>query len=70
MKSCDLLRQQLDKSSTGLNFYAFGTFPGSLGNYAGRYKGIPTITVELPTIDYKLAPAYFGQMEKRSQCFH
>lgn len=69
VKSCDLLKQQLDKSSTGLNFYAYGTFPGSLGNYAGRYKGIPTITVELPTIDYKLAPLYFGQMEKGLNVF-
>ncbi len=69
VKSCDLLRQQLDKSATGLNFYAYGTFPGSLGNYAGRYKGIPTITVELPTIDYKMAPVYFGQMEKGLNVF-
>jgi protein MpaA len=69
IKSCDILKQQLDKSATGLNFYAFGTFPGSLGNYAGRYKGIPTITVELPTIDYKMAPVYFGQMEKGLNVF-
>jgi protein MpaA len=69
IKSCDILRQQLDKSATGLNFYAFGTFPGSLGNYSGRYKGIPTITVELPTIDYKMAPVYFGQMEKGLNVF-
>lgn len=64
IESCDLLREQMSKSATGLNFYAYGTFPGSLGNYAGRHKGIPTITVELPTIDYRMAPVYFGQMEK------
>ena len=64
VESCDLLREQMSKSATGLNFYAYGTFPGSLGNYAGRHKGIPTITVELPTIDAKMAPVYFGQMEK------
>lgn len=69
VKSCDLLRQQLDKSATGLNFYAYGTFPGSLGNYAGKHRGIPTITVELPTTDYKLAPVYFGQMEKGLNVF-
>lgn len=69
VKSCDLLKKQLEKSSTGLNFYAYGTFPGSLGNYAGKHKGIPTITVELPTIDYKLAPVYFGQMEKGLNVF-
>ena len=69
IKSCDLLRQQLDKSATGLNFFPWGTFPGSLGNYAGRYRGIPTITVELPTIDYKMAPVYFGQMEKGLNVF-
>jgi protein MpaA len=69
VKSCDLLRKQLEKSATGLNFFAYGTFPGSLGNYAGRHKGIPTITVELPTTDYKLAPVYFGQMEKGLNVF-
>ena len=25
-----------------------GTYPGSLGNYAGVYKGIPVVTLELP----------------------
>ncbi|MCP4432531.1 MAG: murein peptide amidase A [Gammaproteobacteria bacterium] len=25
-----------------------GTYPGSLGNYAGMYRGIPVITLELP----------------------
>ncbi|MDH3389457.1 MAG: hypothetical protein OEN02_16320, partial [Gammaproteobacteria bacterium] len=25
-----------------------GTYPGSLGNYAGTYLGVPVITLELP----------------------
>ena len=25
-----------------------GTYPGSLGNYAGVYLGVPVVTLELP----------------------
>lgn len=28
-----------------------GTYPGSLGNYAGIYLGVPVITLELPHAD-------------------
>ncbi len=69
IESCDLLKQQLDKSATGLTFYPWGTFPGSLGNYAGKHKGIPTLTVELPTTNSQLAPVYFGKMEKGLKVF-
>lgn len=30
-----------------LNLYLFGTFPGSLGNYAGMTRNVPVITIEL-----------------------
>ncbi len=36
------------KNTKALDFKAFGVWPGSLGNYAGRYKQIPVYTVELP----------------------
>lgn len=36
-----------------------GFFPGSLGNYAGQERGIPTLTLELPTADPKQADAYW-----------
>jgi protein MpaA len=31
-----------------LKLHLLGTYPGSLGNYAGTYLGIPVITLELP----------------------
>lgn len=31
-----------------LHLYLLGTYPGSLGNYAGKHLNIPVITVELP----------------------
>lgn len=31
-----------------LNLRLLGTFPGSLGNYAGTYLGVPVVTLELP----------------------
>jgi protein MpaA len=46
------LRRQLRAISSGF-------FPGSLGNYAGQEKGIPTLTLELPTADSAKAPAYW-----------
>lgn len=31
-----------------LKLHLLGTYPGSLGNYAGMYLGVPVITLELP----------------------
>jgi len=31
-----------------LRLHLLGTYPGSLGNYAGLYRGVPVITLELP----------------------
>jgi protein MpaA len=67
--SCDFLKKELEKSNSGLKLVVFGTFPGSLGNYAGRLRGIPTITTELPTMDYKMAPIYFSKMEDAVKIF-
>lgn len=36
-----------------------GFFPGSLGNYAGQERGIPTLTLELPTADPRQADNYW-----------
>ncbi len=42
-----------------LNAISGGFFPGSLGNYAGQERGLPTITLELPTAKPELAKAYW-----------
>jgi protein MpaA len=57
VQECLKLRAQLKAVSTGF-------FPGSLGNYAGRELGIPTVTLELPTADPRKAEAYWKQFIK------
>lgn len=51
-KSCEKLKKALNAISG--NFY-----PGSLGNYAGRELGIPTVTLELPSADPRKAALYW-----------
>jgi protein MpaA len=41
------------RNSKDLDFKAYGVWPGSLGNYSGRYKQIPVYTLELPPGDSK-----------------
>jgi protein MpaA len=54
---CIRLQRELKAKSTGY-------FPGSLGNYAGRELGIPTITLELPTADGAKAEAYWNKFSQ------
>lgn len=54
--ACYQLRNQLKAKSTGF-------FPGSLGNYAGIEKGIPTITLELPSANPKVADFYWKKFK-------
>ena len=68
VKSCEELRKSMAASST-IRVFAFGTFPGSLGNYAGKVLGIPTFTVELPTANHTLAGSYFANMENGLKAF-
>jgi protein MpaA len=53
---CYQLRNRLRAKSTGY-------FPGSLGNYAGVERGIPTVTLELPSANPKLADAYWKKFQ-------
>ena len=41
----------------------FGVFPGSLGNYAAKERGIPTYTLELPSSDPRRGAEYWAQMK-------
>lgn len=47
----DLLKT-MSKSAKGYKIKNYPFFPGSLGNYAGNERGIPTYTLELPSSDY------------------
>lgn len=57
VQKCQELRQAVRAKSTGF-------FPGSLGNYSGVELGIPTITLELPTADYRFAIKYWEMFKK------
>lgn len=69
VESCDFLKENLKKVTTIIKFHAYGAFPGSLGNFAGRKLGIPTITPELPTSNASEAAFYFGEMEQSTRLF-
>ncbi len=51
-RACERLRQELKASSGGF-------YPGSLGNFAGKELGIPTLTLELPSAEAKKAESYW-----------
>jgi murein peptide amidase A len=57
IQKCEELRKAVKANSTGF-------FPGSLGNYSGVELGIPTITLELPTADYRYAVQYWERFKK------
>ncbi|MBC7385069.1 MAG: hypothetical protein H7301_02765 [Cryobacterium sp.] len=54
--ACYQLRSRLRAKSTGY-------FPGSLGNFAGIEQGIPTITLELPSANPKLADGFWKKFQ-------
>ncbi|MCC6277650.1 MAG: succinylglutamate desuccinylase/aspartoacylase family protein [Oligoflexia bacterium] len=63
IKSCEELRTSVKKASVDYNFLRYGFFPGSLGNFAGKERGIPTLTLELPTTDHTKAKSYFERLK-------
>lgn len=69
VEACEEMKGAVKKAADSLEFYAYGVFPGSLGNYAGKQKGIPTFTVELPTTKWEYAAKYFGDLEMPTELF-
>lgn len=67
--SCEELKKAIKTATPDLRLFAFGNFPGSLGNYAGKQRGIPTITTELPSTNPRHAQKYFAMMEKGTRTF-
>lgn len=57
---CIKLREQVRAVSGGF-------FPGSLGNFAGRELGIPTLTLELPSADAKKSHFYWRKFSQGIQ---
>ena len=52
-----LIQMSKDASDYKIENYPF--FPGSLGNWAGKERDIPTYTLELPTTDPSKSPQYW-----------
>lgn len=53
---CYMLRNRLRAKSTGY-------FPGSLGNYSGVERGIPTVTLELPSANPNQAEPFWKKFQ-------
>lgn len=47
-KSAKVLLEQMSEKSSGYKISNYPIFPGSLGNWSGKEKHIPTYTLELP----------------------
>ncbi|CBW26942.1 putative lipoprotein [Halobacteriovorax marinus SJ] len=51
---------QMSKMANGYKIKNYPFFPGSLGNYAGNERNIPTYTLELPTSDNRKHKKYWA----------
>jgi protein MpaA len=69
LKSLRGLKEAVKKATPSLKYFEYGHFPGSLGNFAGKQRGIPTLTAELPTADAQFAAYYFGLIEEGTRIF-
>ncbi len=54
---------QMSKKAKGYRIKNYPFFPGSLGNYAGNERGIPTFTLELPSSDNRRHKEYWNQFK-------
>jgi len=59
LRANELLIQMSQKAS-GYKIKNYPFFPGSLGNWAGNERGIPTYTLELPTADNRNHKKYWA----------
>jgi murein peptide amidase A len=56
-KKAKMFAQVISEKSKNYRIVDYSFYPGSLGNYAGNERGIPTVTLELKTTD----PDKFGE---------
>lgn len=62
VKAHELLNQ-MSKDASGYNIKDYPFFPGSLGNWAGQERNIPTYTLELPSADPRKSNEYWKLFE-------
>ncbi len=58
-ESAKKIVHSMAKTAKNYRVVEYSFYPGSLGNYAGIERGIPTVTLELESIDPKKAEIYF-----------
>jgi protein MpaA len=71
-KKANELLIQMSKQSSGYRIKNYPFFPGSLGNWAGNERGIPTYTLELPSSDNRNSKKYWRLFQNaiRSALLH
>jgi protein MpaA len=60
-KQAKSLADAISRKSNNYRVVDYSFYPGSLGNFAGNERQIPTITLELATTDVKKVDAYWSQ---------
>lgn len=55
---------QMSQKAEGYKVQKFPFYPGSLGNWAGQERQIPTYTLELPSSDFSKADEYWTLFKK------
>ena len=58
-KKASQLLVQMSRKASGYRIKNYPFFPGSLGNWAGNERGIPTYTLELPSSDNRKHKEYW-----------
>ncbi len=56
-----MLAAAISKKANNYRVVDYSFYPGSLGNFAGNERHIPTVTLELKTTDPKKVEEYWGQ---------
>ena len=59
-KKASQLLIQMSRKASGYRIKNYPFFPGSLGNWAGNERGIPTYTLELPSSDNRKHKEYWS----------
>jgi murein peptide amidase A len=59
-KPAKTLLEQMSEKSSGYKISNYPIFPGSLGNWAGKEKRIPTYTLELPNSNPQESDKFWG----------
>ena len=55
------LANAISKKSNNYRIVDYSFYPGSLGNFAGNERNIPTVTLELKTTNVKKVEEYWSQ---------